>query len=49
MSTRGPPNPRGTNSRFAQFKLVLLGMLLPAQSLAMHAANQAQASPLSER
>ena len=25
MTTRGPPNARGMNTRFAQFKLVLLG------------------------
>ena len=29
MSTRGPPNARGMNSRFAQFKLVLLGASQP--------------------
>jgi hypothetical protein len=28
MATRGPPGARGLNSRFAQFKLVLLGRFL---------------------
>lgn len=28
MASRGPAGPRGSNNRFAQFKLVLLGMLL---------------------
>lgn len=27
MASRGPAGPRGTNNRFAQFKLVLLGEL----------------------
>lgn len=27
MTTRGAPNARGLNTRFAQFKLVLLGVL----------------------
>ena len=29
MSTRGPPGARGMGNRFAQFKLVLLGMSTP--------------------
>lgn len=30
MATRGPPGARGMGNRFAQFKLVLLGMAVSA-------------------